>query len=312
MPPAARITDPTLHGAPLSPGPGSSNTLIGALPAWRTIIDQHACPAASVSGADGIGSVLKGSPTVWINSQMACRQFDIVVEKPGLAMGPMNPIIMGELTVIIGEAGGPGGPAAAALLLAFSLINVQGTADANDARLVASKLAKFPPHILNILKNQGTRVVVCRGSMTEYRTDLRGVTPRGWPPGSTWDSVPGAYTPDRNEIVVATVGHGTDAGPHVPATGEGHGSSNLVLHESMHGVDQGGGGANRSTDQDFNNARNADAATLDAYESQPGGAGQEETYAESAARYYGGDSSDATDHPNLNQYWASDPLKPTP
>lgn len=105
MPPAARITDSTTHGAPLAPGPGSSNVLIGGLPAWRAIIDQHACPAVSVSGADGVGSVLMGSPTVLINNMMACRMGDIVVEKPGLAMGPMDPILMGEMTVLIGITG---------------------------------------------------------------------------------------------------------------------------------------------------------------------------------------------------------------
>ncbi len=105
MPPAARITDPTTHGMPLAPGPGSMNVLIGGLPAWRAMIDQHACPAVSISGADGVGSVLMGSPTVLINNMMACRLGDIVVEKPGLAMGPVNPIIMGEPTVMIGEVG---------------------------------------------------------------------------------------------------------------------------------------------------------------------------------------------------------------
>ena len=105
MPPAARVTDPTTHGAPLAPGPGSTNVMTGGLPAWRAMIDQHACPAVSISGADGIGSVIVGSPTVLINGQMACRQMDIVVEKPGLTMGPMNPIIMGCPTVMIGEVG---------------------------------------------------------------------------------------------------------------------------------------------------------------------------------------------------------------
>jgi uncharacterized Zn-binding protein involved in type VI secretion len=66
------------------------------------MIDQHACPAASVSGADGVGAVMMGSLTVMIDFQMACRMGDIVVEKPGLAMGPANPIIMGCPTVIIG------------------------------------------------------------------------------------------------------------------------------------------------------------------------------------------------------------------
>lgn len=105
MPPAARITDSTTHGGPLSPGPGSSNVLIGNLPAWRATIDQHACPAVSVSGADGVGSVMMGSPTVLINNMMACRVGDIVVEKPGLAMGPADPIMMGEMTVMIGIPG---------------------------------------------------------------------------------------------------------------------------------------------------------------------------------------------------------------
>ncbi|MDB6077162.1 MAG: motif protein [Akkermansiaceae bacterium] len=35
--PAARVTDSTAHGTPLSPGPGSLNVLIGGLPAWRGI-----------------------------------------------------------------------------------------------------------------------------------------------------------------------------------------------------------------------------------------------------------------------------------
>jgi len=105
MPPAARITDPTTHGMPLAPGPGSVNVLIGGLPAWRALIDQHACPAVSITGADGVGMVMLGSPTVLINNMMACRMGDIVTEIPGLALGPVNPIIMGEPTVMIGEVG---------------------------------------------------------------------------------------------------------------------------------------------------------------------------------------------------------------
>jgi uncharacterized Zn-binding protein involved in type VI secretion len=105
VPPAARITDPTTHGAPLAPGPGSTDVMIGDLPAWRALIDQHACPLVSITGPDGVGMVMMGSPTVLIDFMMATRAMDIVVEIPGLAMGPMNPIIMGEATVMIGEVG---------------------------------------------------------------------------------------------------------------------------------------------------------------------------------------------------------------
>jgi hypothetical protein len=47
------------------------------------------------------GVVMMGSPTVFINMQMACRVMDQVIEIPG---GP-NPIAMGCPTVIIGETG---------------------------------------------------------------------------------------------------------------------------------------------------------------------------------------------------------------
>jgi uncharacterized Zn-binding protein involved in type VI secretion len=112
VPPAARITDATTHGAPLAPGPGSPNVLIGYMPAWRALIDTHACPAVNITGADGVGVVMMGSPTVLINYMMACRMGDIVVEVPGLALGPANPIIMGCPTVMIGDVGmGAPGPA---------------------------------------------------------------------------------------------------------------------------------------------------------------------------------------------------------
>lgn len=105
MPPAARLTDLTMHGTPLGPGTGSPDVLIGGLPAWRAMVDQHICPAVSITGADGVGSVVMGSPTVFINGQMACRVGDVVAETPGLAMGPANPIVAGCPTVTIGEVG---------------------------------------------------------------------------------------------------------------------------------------------------------------------------------------------------------------
>jgi|SRR5579864_4164895 len=101
MPPAARLSDPTTHGSPLAPGIGSSNVFIGDMPAWRTLVDFHACPIVKGVVPDIGGMVLMGSPTVLINDMMSCRLGDIVVEIPG---GP-NPIIMGCPTVIIGVAG---------------------------------------------------------------------------------------------------------------------------------------------------------------------------------------------------------------
>ncbi|MGH9405036.1 MAG: PAAR domain-containing protein [Terriglobia bacterium] len=145
MPPAARITDPTTHGAPLAPGPGSADVMIGGMPAWRAVIDQHACPAVSISGADGVGAVVMGSFTVLINNMMACRLGDIVVEKPGLAMGPVNPIIMGEPTVEIGEVG-MGSPVVVTpippLVLLAQAMAASGSADAESVSNAAQALAQ--------------------------------------------------------------------------------------------------------------------------------------------------------------------------
>jgi hypothetical protein len=304
MPLAARITDLTTHGFPLLPGIGSTNVMIGSLPAWRALMDIHICLAVSISGADGPGTVLLGSPTVLINNMQACRVMDIVVEVPGLAMGPMDPIAAGWQTV---EIGGPTVPGATMALL-LALLQTGGSGDQTDLGLVAQQLILMPPGMLQTMVNQGQHVVVCRGSITDYRTDLRGVHPRGWPAGATWDQVPGNFNGERKEVVVAVVGHGTPDGPHVPKKGEGHGSSNMVLHESSHAVDYNPDGNRSATDPDFIAARDADADTLSPYESQDGTAGPKESYAESSARYLSGDPTDAANHPNLHDYWAGNPV----
>jgi uncharacterized Zn-binding protein involved in type VI secretion len=311
MPPAARITD--MHTCPMVTGtvphvggpiipPCAPTVLIGYMPAAR-VSDNLTCVGP-------IDVIVSGSPTVLINSLLAARIGDQT------AHGGV--IVTGWPTVIIGDGGGGGGAGGAGagggggaptipnspeirLALARAMVATGGSGDAADAELVAQQLALMPAQMLITMIRSNTRVVACRGSVTDYRTDLRGVAPRGWPPGSTWDTVPGAFTPDRNEVVIGTRGHGTPAGPHVPATGEGHGSSNLIVHESTHAYDHDTGG---SASADFNTASTADAAALPAYERQPGSAGQQEAYAESHARHVqGGDGGT----PNLQNYWNTHP-----
>ncbi len=96
--PAARVGDSTAHGTPLSPGPGSANVLIGGRPAWRAGGDFHACPLVNPVGAPHVGgTVAAGSATVLINGMPAARMGDQIVES-----GPPNPIVSGEVTVLIG------------------------------------------------------------------------------------------------------------------------------------------------------------------------------------------------------------------
>ena len=96
MPPAARSTDPTAHGSPLS-GPGSPDVLIEGLPAYRATIDFHSCPLSDSSGPHVGGMVNVGSSTVFINGVPAARQGDVLVES-----GPPNSIVGGAPSVHIG------------------------------------------------------------------------------------------------------------------------------------------------------------------------------------------------------------------
>lgn len=187
--------------------------------------------------------------------------------------------------------------------VARSLVVPGGSGTQQDVDLVVAELEKLPAAALLTMARNGTKVVACRDNVTDYAPELSGVRPRGWPPGATWDTVPGAYMPDKNAVVIATTGHGTPQGAHVPATGEGHGSANLVIHEAAHAIDSATGASGSTA---FNDARNKDIGGLTDYEKQPGTAGQSETFAESAARYYGGGN--ACNTPNINDYWRRHPL----
>lgn len=50
---------------------------------------------------------------------------------------------------------------------------------------------------------------------------LHGVAPRGWPPGITWDVIPGTYDPERHFLLLG---------------GGEHGSRSLALHETGHAI----------------------------------------------------------------------------
>lgn len=95
--PAARVGDTTSHGTPLGPGPGSTNVLIGGMPAWRATADFHVCPLVTALVPHVGGVVAMGSATVLINNLPAARQGDMIVES-----APPNAIAMGCTTVMIG------------------------------------------------------------------------------------------------------------------------------------------------------------------------------------------------------------------
>ena len=81
--PAAHLSSNTSHGTPLAPGPGSVNVLINNMPAWRALMDFHACPLVNGVVPHVGGVVMVGSMTVLINNMPAVRlqqslQIDLV------------------------------------------------------------------------------------------------------------------------------------------------------------------------------------------------------------------------------------------
>jgi type VI secretion system secreted protein VgrG len=184
--------------------------------------------------------------------------------------------------------------------LARKLVKPGGSGTQADAEVVAAELAKMPEPALKALAEHHVGVIAARGSVTDFAPEFGGQQPRGWPPGSTLDHVPGAFVPSRNAVVIATTGDAITRT--IPATGQGHGSANLVFHETVHAIDQHAPASLKSTGADFVAAHAKDLAALPPYETQAGDAGLSESYAESAARYYGG-SHGAIATPALDDYW---------
>jgi hypothetical protein len=189
-----------------------------------------------------------------------------------------------------------------------------GTATVEDAKTVARGMKVFPTKMLKTMKANGTTMVACEGPITDYRVDLKGVHPRDWPEGSTWDSVPGVHMGATKEVAIGTMNDGTGKRK-VPGPGEGpvkHGAFNLIAHEGGHGFDSDSTPA-KDTTPEFQTARTKDitdgkmVAPKDSYFLQAGNAGLQETFAESCARHFGGDAKMGTDWPALKAFWNHNP-----
>jgi hypothetical protein len=198
-------------------------------------------------------------------------------------------------------------------------LRAAGTSSADDAKVVAEKLAKLPPKVIDNLNKANIKTECCRGAITEAMPDLAGVLPRGWHETTTWDQVPGVYSPNNKKLVVGT----SDGGGGNRAI-----DLKLVGHEAGHAFDDSDGKPKREN-KDFVAARQADidaavagrakspkAATwsgmygprdnyfLTAKEGGTNDAGAtSETFADSFARHATGD----TAWPALKAFWAKNP-----
>ncbi len=92
------------------------------------------------------------------------------------------------------------------------------------ARTHLYHLSLMPEPVLEKLADSGLRGVYIGDGALPAHDQLeryRGVRPRGWPEGSTWDTVAGAYDNDGKQIIAGT--------------GE-YGSESLALHETGHAI----------------------------------------------------------------------------
>ncbi|HEY8353953.1 MAG TPA: hypothetical protein VIK69_02960 [Methylophilaceae bacterium] len=134
-------------------------------------------------------------------------------------------------------------------------------------------LRKVPTKLLTRLREAGLAEIHFANATVPGLDNLhylKGVQPRGWPPGMTWDIVPGAYSP-KEKAVVAGVGR--------------HGSVSVALHELGHAV---GDLLGYNDHPDLIQAHKEVFEKLKPYHQQdgPGGvAGRQEMLAEGFATY---------------------------
>lgn len=96
---------------------------------------------------------------------------------------------------------------------------------------VSDALAKVPASVLEKYEKHGG-IVHVGDKVTTVRPYLKGQTPRGWPPGSTWDCADGAYS--HREVVVAEYVDSMYSGD----TSRAARVPGVTLHEFGHGFDE--------------------------------------------------------------------------
>jgi hypothetical protein len=85
-------------------------------------------------------------------------------------------------------------------------------------------MAKIPPVMMQRLNNAGVKTFLSTDNLTQQDTNqaMANMHPRGWPPGSTWSQVGGAYSPHRRQVTTSVYGGGGSA------------SNSTMLHELGH------------------------------------------------------------------------------
>lgn len=146
----------------------------------------------------------------------------------------------------------------------------------------------LPQNVRDALAKDGVKVVAT-DKVTDVMPELAGKKPRGWPPGSSWEDVDGAYDTTGKRIIVAQKQNNPKRSTNDVA--------GLTRHETGHAVDRLHNFSAKTIfetayDREVANVPKPDAQTLD-YFLQKGDGGKEETFAETFAIIHGGATSTA-------------------
>ena len=165
-----------------------------------------------------------------------------------------------------------------------------GTASAGFRAKVDAVLDALPDTV--VAKLNEANVIVATGSrVTEVFPDLKGVHPRGWPSGTTWDSADGLFRhgTDRHFVNVSETYRPVGSRQFAPSPRvEG-----VLRHELGHAVDRAFGFVSRTPEFDAayradRRAIPADARRALGYYLQKGAAGPSEAFAEVFGELHGG------------------------
>ena len=167
-------------------------------------------------------------------------------------------------------------------------ITYHGKVSKNFKSEVNSAINGMPDNVLIALNNGGSKITACL-RITDAYPELKGVRPRGWPDGSTWDDCEG-FARGRDVTVSQT---------RRISTGEFIDSSRIggvIRHEAGHALDAVLNDISSSSDylveynKDIALLKLTKDYDLHTYLTQEGAAGRQETFAEIFAELCGGHS----------------------
>lgn len=139
-----------------------------------------------------------------------------------------------------------------------------------DQRMITreAEYERIPQDVREAVAAQGVTVHFTDGPVTSVWEWLKGVRPRGWPKGSSWDDVSGGYNTGMRQAVF---GQGRD------------GSASMVAHEFGHAVDDALAakiGAERLSAKRAYALAHGKVTWTNRYFAQAGPAGKQEAFAE--------------------------------